>query len=331
MVIVGAPEALSAREVDALEAFATERGGAVVLAPDRRLSGPGYELLDSPRLREHLLDQPARIEPIAAPGLPLFASELLSLDAVTGATGIESLAAVDPSAARPGAAAAPGAASVLVRPKGRGQILLSARSTHGGSATVPTGPSIVGGAQIRRGACADRARPLVGDARSRGGRAGHADRIAGRLRDAGDGPLAVDAHLTPADDPGRSTPVRVWPDSAAGSFAGALNAPETPGVYAVSVRDASGTSRTRAEAVLVVEPSGRTARGADERWRAVTRARRGIVATPATIEALRTSILALESKRPPGRWFPFRSAWWLLPLTACLGGEWWLRRRAGLR
>jgi hypothetical protein len=28
---------------------------------------------------------------------------------------------------------------------------------------------------------------------------------------------------------------------------------------------------------------------------------------------------------------PFRSAWWLAPFAACLGGEWWLRRRRGQR
>ena len=28
---------------------------------------------------------------------------------------------------------------------------------------------------------------------------------------------------------------------------------------------------------------------------------------------------------------PMRSLWWLAPFVACLGGEWWLRRRRGLR
>jgi hypothetical protein len=28
---------------------------------------------------------------------------------------------------------------------------------------------------------------------------------------------------------------------------------------------------------------------------------------------------------------PFRSAWWIAPFAACLGGEWWLRRRRGQR
>lgn len=28
---------------------------------------------------------------------------------------------------------------------------------------------------------------------------------------------------------------------------------------------------------------------------------------------------------------PMRSLWWMIPFTACLNGEWWLRRRRGLR
>ncbi len=28
---------------------------------------------------------------------------------------------------------------------------------------------------------------------------------------------------------------------------------------------------------------------------------------------------------------PMRSGWWLLPFAACLGGEWWLRRKRGQR
>jgi hypothetical protein len=42
---------------------------------------------------------------------------------------------------------------------------------------------------------------------------------------------------------------------------------------------------------------------------------------------LRDSITASVE---PGRIYPMRSPWWLLPFTLCLGGEWWLRRRSGL-
>jgi hypothetical protein len=35
-------------------------------------------------------------------------------------------------------------------------------------------------------------------------------------------------------------------------------------------------------------------------------------------------------RRPETR-HPMRSWWWLFPFAGCLAGEWWLRRRAGLR
>ena len=40
--------------------------------------------------------------------------------------------------------------------------------------------------------------------------------------------------------------------------------------------------------------------------------------------------LAPDTRTPESR-YPMRSPWWLLPFVACVGGEWWLRRRAGLR
>jgi len=46
------------------------------------------------------------------------------------------------------------------------------------------------------------------------------------------------------------------------------------------------------------------------------------------VDALRS--LASDIRTPEAR-RPMRSVWWLLPLVCCLAGEWWLRRRAGLR
>jgi hypothetical protein len=36
----------------------------------------------------------------------------------------------------------------------------------------------------------------------------------------------------------------------------------------------------------------------------------------------------LTSRDKPHTVYPMRSPLWILPLLACLGGEWWLRRRA---
>jgi len=45
------------------------------------------------------------------------------------------------------------------------------------------------------------------------------------------------------------------------------------------------------------------------------------------------SLIQTSSSLPtrPAPWHPMRSGWWILPLTLALGGEWWLRRRRGAR
>ncbi len=46
------------------------------------------------------------------------------------------------------------------------------------------------------------------------------------------------------------------------------------------------------------------------------------------IEGLRAG---RATDRVPEMRHPMRSSWWMFPFVACLAGEWWLRRRGGLR
>jgi hypothetical protein len=46
------------------------------------------------------------------------------------------------------------------------------------------------------------------------------------------------------------------------------------------------------------------------------------------VEALRAG---RGADRTPELRHPMRSLWWMLPFALCLAGEWWLRRRGGLR
>ncbi len=55
-VVVGAPEELRPSEVEALQLFARRRGGAVVLVPDRRPSGPYLDLIPAPQFDEVLVE-----------------------------------------------------------------------------------------------------------------------------------------------------------------------------------------------------------------------------------------------------------------------------------
>ena len=60
--------------------------------------------------------------------------------------------------------------------------------------------------------------------------------------------------------------------------------------------------------------------------------RGGIDVSPDRLADLE-AYLRREVSAPPVRatTHPMRSGWWIVPFAACLSGEWWLRRRKGLR
>ena len=65
VVVVGAPDALSAEDVNGLDGFIRQRGGAVVLLPDRPITGPATRLVQH-RWRERLEDQASAAGPLRA-------------------------------------------------------------------------------------------------------------------------------------------------------------------------------------------------------------------------------------------------------------------------
>jgi hypothetical protein len=93
----------------------------------------------------------------------------------------------------------------------------------------------------------------------------------------------------------------------------------------------AGLGEGRAE--IVVAPDARGAGPVDEAVIESLVARTGgLVVSDRDLRPLTDALRALGSEtRIPEARYPMRSAWWLLPLMACLSGEWWLRRRAGLR
>lgn len=51
-----------------------------------------------------------------------------------------------------------------------------------------------------------------------------------------------------------------------------------------------------------------------------------------TIDSLIAAVRRAAQPQPePLPWHPMRSPWWMLPFALALGGDWWLRRRAGQR
>ncbi len=125
-------------------------------------------------------------------------------------------------------------------------------------------------------------------------------------------------------------PIRLWPADQQGRFVGRLNAPSRPGVYAVSVRFDRGTFSGRA--TLLVASAAPVAAVSWDGLGTFVEAHGGrlfpAADIPRLIDDVQQHVAADTVTRAR---HPFRSAWWIAPFAACLGGEWWLRRRRGQR
>jgi hypothetical protein len=136
------------------------------------------------------------------------------------------------------------------------------------------------------------------------------------------GPLEIGGELRCGDE---RQALRLWPGARRGAFAGAFRHDrEGACIIAVDIDGfASTTPMTFRDDIDDV-----TSRV--ERLDAVAAAHGALVVTADTEDELlgRASVQAGASFEAP--YHPMRSPFWLIPFVACLGGEWWLRRKAGL-
>jgi hypothetical protein len=324
-VIVGAPETLSQGETAALREYVA-RGSALVLAPDRRPAGAYTSLLANAATVERLLDEPLALALAHQPGIALLASELAETRAL-------------PAGARAVTR------SIWITPSGAGQVLfvgaLDAWRFRGrtGDGFDRWWPQVIDWlAREATGALSIACEPQVATPGARVSVRVWAPRIGAAESTSVSASVAprdqhVMAEAATSSPRGEGTPVRLWPDAEPGVFTGTLNAPAGPGVYAVSARGAqAGAAEWAVQTPLIVDAGARRARGADDRWRAATESRGGVAVTRDQIDRLVRVVRHRPAARAGSdRIWPMRSAWWLLPFVACLGGEWWLRRRGGLR
>jgi hypothetical protein len=121
-----------------------------------------------------------------------------------------------------------------------------------------------------------------------------------------------------------STPVPMWRGERRGEFVGMVRAAAEGEHWLSAV--ASGA---RVEAPLVVR--ARVTRVARDDWATVARVARasGGVAGSAdsVVAAIKTGV---ARERRPERWWPMRNGWWIVPFGLLLGVEWLVRRRKGL-
>ncbi len=338
-VIVFAPEGLTADQVDALDWFARIQGGTVVFVPDARPDGAYVRLLPGSGFGERLIDQPVRVRaPRIAGDASWSATEWLTVRALLPGTEVVA-SSVDGDASRP---------AILASPRGAGRIVLVTaldawrfrQTDAAGFARLWT--------DLTASWAARTPPPVDITVQPRVVLPGDPVHVTIRLRDAAAGAAGaphegerVRVQVAPrdssreqggesADRPSESaTFARVWPDAVPGTFRGRLNAPLRGGVYAVSA-----TASQEQPAAIVPLLVSSDARMPAPPWAALDAwvgARGGRIYDSHDVDRLAADLRASvqSADRSSGIWRPMRSAWWLLPLAACLGAEWCLRRRAG--
>jgi len=312
---VGAPDALPVADVASLEDFMRRRGGSVVLLVDEPKSGPIDRLTNVSSWSTNR-------------GSPLHVA----------------LAEDDSATLRAGEIAWPSTFPAGATVIAGGDRPVVWESAVGGGQLVVSGaldawryrdPTVSGFDRFWRtliaGLAASAAPAVSVTARPSIAKPGEPVDINAFVRDAAlrspNDPSVVRASIAATLEP--STGARLLPDAEVGQFSGVLRAPREPGTYTISVTSDAG----RATAPLVVssdvhdvQPSSR------DLSRAWATSRGGQMFQAADIgqlaQALSTAI------HPPSQlitWHPLRSAWWIVPFVLALSGEWWLRRRRGLR
>jgi hypothetical protein len=319
VVVVGGLERLTAAEGRALDRYMRERGGAVVLAPDRRIeAGPAHDLVSDlsagvrhqPELTERLLERAATID-AEAPATSLRASELLTVHAPS--------AAADVIARVPGAQGGP---VVVSTPHGEGRLLLSGaldawrfRAADDGAFDRFWQSTIAGLALNVPPPIALRVDPQIVRP---GGRASVMVRVRSRQ------PGGVSASLV------GEQPIRLLPNPEPGEYRGEFVAGNTTGRSIVEARSAEGE---RTDAPVLVQADASPVREPNAPMLSLSSSsHRGIDVTPehlADLERfLRQKIVA---PRTPLVRHPMRSMWWISAFVFCVSTEWWMRRRQGLR
>jgi hypothetical protein len=137
------------------------------------------------------------------------------------------------------------------------------------------------------------------------------------------------ATATLACDDSAGLPLRLWPANAAGEFEARARLDGSTASCTVTAR-VEGLGEGTAH-ILVTPRAPEPASSPELLDRAI--ARTGGLAlresdVPRLVDASRAGG---STDRVPDTRYPMRSSWWMLPLVTCLAGEWWLRRRNGLR
>jgi hypothetical protein len=304
-VVVAAPDALTGDEVALLDQFVRRRGGSVVLLPDRRPTGAVTRLMP-PIVAERRLSEPLAVGPLRA-------SELLMFD--DRAAGVRVLASA-------------GEGPVVVeRAIGRGRVVVSGALDAWRFRDEPFAgfwSSLIADATAAAGHTLE----VVLEKNVLGPGERSRVTVEWRTRDAIGSDLVASAVMQCAGE--AEQPIRLWPEARRGTFVGVVSS-ETAGACEVRA-SLLGPAPVAGAARFVTAPGVRRPIGTAPGIETAVAAHGGITVAAGDEAALgahvRETIPAIERLQETR---PMRSPWWMLPFAGCLGAEWWLRRRGGLR
>jgi hypothetical protein len=314
VILVGALDELRTSDLGVLDRFVSERGGALVLAADRRIPAEVTRHLGLPATTEVLLERPIPADSAVA---PIRGSELLLLPSSERVTSLASVA--QPGGTRP---------VVGVVQRGEGQIVVSGlmdawrfRGDDSGAFDTFWRSVVADAALSARPRLDLRITPAIA-------RPGDTVHISVQVRrselEERGGTLTVGEVAAVLTGASTDEIVRLWPGASAGRFDARIQAPAA-GAYTVRVT----RGESSVDAPLVV--AGDVVRVHTDESAALRHAAAvSEGAVVATIADAKRAMSGLPSNTVEREVRPMRSPWWILPFAGLLCAEWALRRRAGL-
>lgn len=319
LLAIAAPEEVPAREVEVLRSFMAERGGTVVLLPDRRPSGPITSLIRSSGFDEVLFTTAVALGG-SEYGTGLRASEFA---VPTGSVSSMRALAVLPN----------GRAAIAAWSVGAGTLVVSGaldawryRASPAAQFASFWRAVIVGAARQAPARLSVEIQPSVF-------RPGRSVQVTTRLRgtefDADADPIQFPSVSAMAVSDSNGKPdtefIRLWPATEAGVFRGEFIPPNRRS-YTVVVR--AGT----AEATAALLPGDGIDEIPNEREAvSVSASTGGLVSTADRLAPLVAHLRTQRRGTINATVYPMRSGWWILPFAIALCIEWAIRRRLSFR
>ena len=319
VVAVGAPDELSAAEVETLSIFARRRGGSIVLLPDRRPSGSYLTLLQAREFEELLVEKPMIAK--ESDGGVLRATEL----AVPRGDGsfADVFAFVDHRGTR--------TPIVFGTPLGAGRVIFSGAldawrfRALGEEDFSRFWTSLFAGAAL---SAPDRiAVSLVPGIAQPGEDVAIRVRLRGSELDQSTPVLRVPpVRARLISSTGSQEMIRLWPADDPGSFEGRVSAPAA-GTYQVEVSSGDAEANT----VMLVADDARQPSDSVDRQTAIAAATGGVMVGADDLAPVVQAVRELPASHVGRDVHPARSPWFVIAFGSLLCAEWTLRRRAGLR